>query len=379
MIVVDQNIPFGREAFEGEESVSTLPGREIRREDLRDASALIVRSVTRVDRSLLEGTPVKFVGTCTIGTDHLDIPWMESQGIRWASAPGCNARSVAEYVVAALALAHLEGRIDLSRHPRAGVIGVGRVGTQVARILSDLGLEVLLNDPPRREAEGLTDFVSLSEMLPLCDIVCAHLPLTRTGLHRTEGLITAELLAELPRGAMFLNAGRGSTSRTPELERILVERPDLTLVLDVWDPEPCVPPGLADAVFAGTPHIAGYSMEGKVEGTRRIRQAWGDSTGRTQWEPPSLPLAPLDASGIDSNDPWNQVCRILLEAYDFPSDGERFRRISRFSDEERGRKFDLLRKEYPVRREFRNRPIQNDSRLHPEARNLLERIGFRFI
>lgn len=153
-IIVDQNIPLGTEAFSDAGEVVRLAGRSIQNSDLTDCKALIVRSITKVNRELLEGTPVQFVGTCTIGTDHLDIPWLEANGIEWASAPGCNARSVAEWVGTVLATAHLQRRIDLSQAKKAGVIGVGRVGRQVAQVLAELVAPPLLNDPPRAESEG---------------------------------------------------------------------------------------------------------------------------------------------------------------------------------------------------------------------------------
>jgi len=378
MIVVDQNIPYGLEAFSSAGEVLRLAGRDIRAEHVREATALIVRSITRVDASLLAGSGVRFVGTCTIGTDHLDIPWLEAQGIAWASAPGCNARSVAEYVVAALALAHRRGRIDLASRPRAGVVGVGRVGTQVARALESLGLPVLRNDPPRAAAEGLTDFVTLGEVLDSCPVVCAHLPLTRDGAHATRGLLTWDLLRRLPQGALFLNAGRGPTSPSDGLRRLQADRPDLTLVLDVWDPEPVIPSDIARKCLATTPHIAGYSFEGKVEGTRMIRERLGALEGLAPWQTPPLGGLALDAApgASGTGDPWSSLCDLILAAYDLEGDDARFRAILDLADSDRGAAFDRLRKEYPVRREFRNRPVAHWNTWSPAVREMASRLGF---
>lgn len=378
-IVVDENIPFGTEAFSRAGDVVRLAGRAIRPEHLADASALIVRSVTKVDASLLEGSPVRFVGTCTIGTDHLDIPWLESRGIAWCSAPGCNARSVAEYVVAAICWAHRRRVLDPARRPRVGVVGVGRVGRAVADLLESLGLEVLRNDPPRAEAEGGDGFVGLEELLERCAVVCAHLPLTRSGPHPTAGLLDWNRLRLLPRGALFLNAGRGPTSPTEGLRRILTERSDVSLVLDVWDPEPAVPPDLLRGIGLGTPHVAGYSFEGKVEGTRMVQERLASLWGLPAWEIPVLEPDPVDlpqAVAIGT-EPGDALSELVLAACGIEDDFRRMREIAMLPERERGEAFDRLRREYPVRREFRNRPVRGWERLPPLARESAERIGFR--
>lgn len=378
-IVVDENIPFGAEAFAEAGEVALLPGRSIGRSHLAEASALIVRSVTRVDAALLEGTPVRFVGTCTIGTDHLDVPWLESRGIAWCSAPGCNARSVAEYAVAALAAAHRAGRIDLARAPVVGVVGAGRVGETVARLLEALGLPVLRNDPPRAEREGWTGFVPLDELLGRSALVCAHLPLTRGGSHATAGLLDAPRLRRLPSGALLLNAGRGPTAPSDGLRALLSERADLSLVLDVWDPEPVVPTDIGSAAFLGTPHVAGYSHEGKVEGTRMVRAALAEFADLPSWAVPDTPSAPIAVapSTTPDSDTWDALCGLVLSAYDILSDSDRMSGILALPDPERGAAFDALRRSYPIRREFGSRPVSEWERLPESTRRIASRIGFR--
>lgn len=377
MIVVDQNIPYGTEAFSGFGEILRLPGRDIRREHLSEATALIVRSITRVDRSLLEGTPVRFVGTCTIGTDHLDLAWLDSQGIEWSSAPGCNARSVAEYVVAALALAHRAGRLDLSSRPAVGIVGVGRVGRQVEAILGGLGLAVRRNDPPRAELEGPDGFLELDDLLARSPVVCAHLPLTRSGDHPTQGLLTWEHLRHLPPGAVFLNAGRGPTTPTADLLRLAASRPDVTMILDVWDPEPCFPVALSSLCLAGTPHIAGYSFEGKVEGTRMVRSRLGSLLGLPDWSPPPCPAPALEWHARKREaTPTDILVDLILTAYDLEGDAERFRALQAYPDPERAKAFDGLRRDYPIRREFASRAIHGWERLPESIREIASAIGF---
>lgn len=378
-IVVDQNIPFGKEAFAEAGEVVRIPGREIGYQDLKETSILIVRSITQVDSSLLRDSPVRFVGTCTIGTDHLDIPWLDSRGITWASAAGCNARSVAEYVIAALAFAHLGRRIDLAARPQVGIVGAGRVGRAVTEALRSLGLPVLLNDPPRAEREGSFGFVEIDELMEDCDIVCGHLPLVRGGMHPTSGLLDNNRLGRIPRNGIFINAGRGATCSSDSLRRILATRPDLSLVLDVWDPEPSFPADIARSSLLSTPHIAGYSFEGKVEGTRLVREILGKREGWPNWVPPETETASLrlpESVGLDS-DPWDSLCHLVLAAYDIGNDSDRMRNTLDLSVEERSLAFDQLRKTYPVRREFRIRAIENWNRLPELAKPMAENMGFR--
>lgn len=384
-VVVDQNVPLGTEAFADAGQVVSLAGRDIRRSDLADCHALVVRSITKVDRDLLEGTPVRFVGTCTIGTDHLDISWLESNGIRWASAPGCNARSVAEWAGAVLACAHLARRIDLSRRPKAGVVGVGRVGRQVAEVFAGFGLDVLKNDPPRAESEGQSGFVALDELLESCLVVAGHLPLTRGGTHPTQGLLSGRVLSRLREGALFLNAGRGATTVSFDLAELARARPDLTIALDVFDPEPSVPVDLAKAARWISPHVAGYSLEGKLEGTRMVRQALGEFLGLGPWRLPAGRTRPLDAATLRlpeggpvarHSDPWDALCALVVAAWDPAEDDERMRPILDLSDQERGIAFDRLRKEYPTRLEWRHRPVASVGILPPGTWEIARGLGF---
>jgi erythronate-4-phosphate dehydrogenase len=384
-VVVDQNVPFGREAFQDAGMVVPVPGRELRREHLRGCEVLIVRSITRVDAKLLEGTSVRFVGTCTIGTDHLDIPWLESEGIHWTAAPGCNARSVAEWTLSALAVGHLRGKLDLSRSPKAGVVGVGNVGSRVASLLETLGLEVLRNDPPRARAEGAAGFADLGKVLETCSIVSSHLPSVPDGPWPTRNL-WGQNLSKLASGSAFLNSGRGTTASSRDLLAAGRARPDLFLALDVFDPEPSFPADLVDRADLATPHVAGYSVEGKVEGTRSVREELGAFLGLRSWTPPSPTLQPIDGASLllpegqtinPSTAPWDALASLLVAAYDPVLDDARLRTLLPRTPAERGTGFDRLRKEYPDRVEWRHRPVRNVRQLPAETWEIAQRLGFR--
>ncbi len=232
-LVADENIPLVNEFFGHLGEIKRLPGRTLTAADVRDADALIVRSVTRVDRQLLEGSQVKFVGTCTIGVDHLDQAYLAERDIAWSSAPGCNANSVVEYVYAALA------HLDINwLHGRFGIIGCGNVGGLLYRRLKAQGVDVCCYDPHLSPAQN-PDLVSLDEVLA-CDLISMHTPLVNGGDHPSFHLLGAAQLAQLKPGAVLINAGRGAVIDNQALLSVLRARPDLRLVLDVWEPEPAI-------------------------------------------------------------------------------------------------------------------------------------------
>jgi erythronate-4-phosphate dehydrogenase len=314
---------------------------------------LLVRSVTRVDRALLEGTPVRFVGTCTIGTDHLDLDYFEEVGIQWSSAPGCNARGVVDYVLGSLlTLAEIEG-VDLASRTY-GVVGAGQVGGRLIKVLRGLGWNVLVCDPPRQAREG-GDYVSLNEIIARCDVISLHTPLDKGGNSPTWHLFDHARLQQLKAGAWLINAARGPVVDNRALRQVLLEREDLQAVLDVWEKEPEVDVELAELCVIGTPHIAGYSLDGRQRGTAQIYQALCAHLGQPAsvrledlLPKPWLAQVTLDAA----TDPvWalNALCRGV---YDPRRDDADFRR-SLVGDAERQRlAFDALRKHYPPRREI---------------------------
>ncbi|HCL42231.1 MAG TPA: 4-phosphoerythronate dehydrogenase, partial [Pseudomonas sp.] len=257
-IVADENIPLLDAFFAPLGRITRLPGRQISHQDLTDADALIVRSVTRVDPQLLAGTPVRFVGTCTIGTDHLDLPGLAAAGVTVASAPGCNARGVVEYVLSCLLTLSERTGLDW-RTRRVGIVGVGEVGGRLAQTLTALGVECLLCDPPRA-ARGEGGFAPLDQLLTECDVISCHVPLTRTGADATWHLLDAGRLVALRPGAWLINSSRGPVIDNHALKAVLAERADLQVALDVWEQEPQVDCALLQRCALGTPHIAGYSL-----------------------------------------------------------------------------------------------------------------------
>ena len=265
LLIADRDIPFLEGVFEEWFDVRYLPGREIGPDDVRDAVALVVRTRTRCDAALLEGSSVQLVATATIGTDHIDLDYCATHGIAVASAPGCNAAAVAQYVAVALRTLGLD-------RPGAtlGVVGVGHVGTKVADRARRAGMRVLLSDPPREAAEGPAGFTPLPELLAQSDVVTLHIPLWP----ENRDFANAAFFAAMKEGASLINASRGEVL---DEEALLAVRPKLDkLVLDVWQNEPAINRGLLAVADIATPHIAGYSIQGKINGTQAVVRAVGD-------------------------------------------------------------------------------------------------------
>ncbi|KPQ30327.1 MAG: erythronate-4-phosphate dehydrogenase [Marinobacter excellens HL-55] len=362
LIVADENIPL-LDAFFGDiGEIRRVTGRTLSRDQVVDADVLLVRSVTRVNQELLEGTRVRFVGTATIGTDHIDLDWLKTRGIRFAAAPGCNASSVAEYVLSVISLFAERRGLDDWTTLSVGVVGVGNVGGELAQILERLGFEVRLCDPPRQESEsdsGLP-FVSLADALE-CDVVTLHTPLTRNQPNATQHMLSDQHLAMMGADQLLINAGRGEVIDSAALLRRL-DQPDAPLVaLDVWEQEPGISPDLVDKTWLATPHIAGYSLEGKMQGTEMIYQAMCQfmglpvrkKAGQFLPEPALSKLSFTSAAGEDV-----AVRTALLACYDPRRDDARLRLTMKGSPGERAAAFDRLRRDYPVRRECSSLKIQ---------------------
>ena len=352
-ILADENIPLV-EAFFGElGAIRRMHGRTINKAALGESEVLLVRSVTRVDRELLEGSNVRFVGTCTIGTDHLDLDYFEEAGITWASAPGCNARGVVDYVLGSLlALAEGEG-VELAGR-RFGVVGAGEVGGRLVEVLRGLGWNVRVCDPLRQAREA-GEFVGLDEIIEECDVISLHTPLTLDGAHRTFHLLDESRLQQLRPGAWLINASRGAVVDNAALREQLALRPDIQAVLDVWEGEPQVDVGLAELCWIATPHIAGYSLDGKLRGTAQIYQAFCASKGiEPRIELADLvPAAPLRGLSFSASAmPSETLATICRAVYDPRRDDAAFRQSLAGDENQRSVAFDQLRKHYPPRREI---------------------------
>ena len=353
LIVADENIPLLDAFFQGFGEIRRVPGRSLDRATVEQADVLLVRSVTNVNRALLEGSKVRFVGTCTIGTDHLDFDYFKQTGIQWSSAPGCNARGVVDYVLGSLqTLAEIEGA-DLNQRTY-GIVGAGEVGGRLVKVLKGLGWNVLVCDPPRRIAEG-GDYVSLAQIIEQCDVISLHTPLTKSGNGSTWHLFDRQRLEQLKPGTWLINASRGPVVDNAALREVLLEREDLQAVLDVWEGEPEVDVDLADLCVLATPHIAGYSLEGRQRGTAQIYQAFCAYLGQ---EPsihlsellPALWLAEVHLNA--STDPAWALATLCRSVYDPRRDDADFRRSLVGTVQEQRKAFDLLRKHYPERREI---------------------------
>lgn len=344
-IVADEQVAGARAAFGPLGDVITVPGREIDTEDVSRADALVVRAVTRVDRTLVGGSHLRFVGTTTSGYDHVDIEALAARGIAFAHAPGCNATAVADWVVAVLAALSAEGRHDLG-HGTVGIIGAGQVGARVARRLAALGYGVRVCDPPRAEQEGGAGFVDLATALA-SDVVSLHVPLTDSGPHATRGLLDAAALAALAPGAVLLNAARGGVVDEDALARRLDQGPALAVALDTWAGEPALDTALLARVDLGTPHIAGHSLEGRLRGTAIVaRAAAGVFATALDWDwraaPPPAPVLEPRARLVDS----------ILAAWDPRVDDRRLRQLPDLPAATRGAAFDEVRRACGQRREF---------------------------
>ncbi|WP_338649412.1 4-phosphoerythronate dehydrogenase PdxB [Pseudomonas sp. ML2-2023-3] len=358
LIVADENIPLIEEFFADLGEIRRFPGRQISRADVHDADILLVRSVTKVDRDLLEGSAVRFVGTCTIGTDHLALDYFQQAGIQWSSAPGCNARGVVDYVLGSLlTLAEIEG-VDLTQRTY-GVIGAGEVGGRLVNVLRALGLNVLVCDPVRQAVEG-GDYVSLEHIIEHCDVLSLHTPLDKTGDYPTWHLLDQQRLEQLKPGTWLINASRGPVIDNAVLRTVLTRREDLQAVLDVWEDEPQVDVELADLCVLATPHIAGHSLDGKQRGTAQIYQALCDFLGHTPQVKladllPAPWLAKVELSA--NTDPGWAMAMICRGVYDPRRDDADFRRSLIGSVQEQKLAFDALRKHYPIRREIEGLPV----------------------
>lgn len=343
-IIADENIPFVRELFASFGDVYLLKGRDISTRDVQDADVLLVRSVTQVGQHLLNGSSVKFVGTCTIGIDHLQTDWLNANNVQWASAPGCNALGVVQYVLSCLAIHE-----RLEQRNKIAIVGCGNVGERLYRTLKSLGNDCVCIDPfkTRDEVPDLGHF----EDIYACDVLCLHTPLTKTGSHPTWHLFSAQVLQKLKPGALLINAGRGAVVDNQALLALLQKGQDLNVVLDVWEPEPDISVELLRRIALGTPHIAGYSYEGKVNGSLMIfdalcRFAALDEKQNIHLQDLKQNVLKL-AFGEAQTLVADSATQAILATYDVRDDDQRLRaQVDKLPAA-----FDVLRKTYPVRRE----------------------------
>jgi erythronate-4-phosphate dehydrogenase len=377
-VVCAASVWQGREAFSSLGDVDVIPDGRIDAEAVRDADALIIRSKTTVDEALLRHSALRFVATATAGFDHLDEAALARHDVAWAYAPGCNATSVKEYVVAAL-LELAQRNHCLLEDKTLAVIGVGQVGSRVAQAAEALGMRVLLNDPPRAIAAGGDEFLPLERVLPEADVVTLHVPLTRQGPYATDHMGDCRFFAQLKPGALFVNASRGEVVDSEALLLALDRGMAACAVLDVWEDEPYISTEVLDRVDLGTPHIAGYSLDGKAAGTIAVYdEACHFFELERTWSPLTLPAPESARLEVDARGRTDQevLCHLVKQAYDVCRDDAALRAAPRDDEHAVAAHFTRLRVEYPVRREFSSIEVV----LHNAPERLREkgrRLGFR--
>lgn len=366
-IVCDDKIPFLKGVFEPYTQVVYLPGAKITAADVRDADAIVTRTRTKCNESLLGGSKVRMIATATIGFDHIDTAWCESHGISWTNAPGCNSGSVRQYIASVLV-----SLSDELKGKTLGIIGVGHVGSKVEALARTLGMNVLLNDPPRAEAEGPEGFVPIEEVLKCSDIVTLHVPLASDTYH----LIDGKALAMMNSGQILINSSRGEVVDGDALKSALKEKRLRGAVLDVWEHEPDIDPELLELVNIATPHIAGYSADGKAAGTVASVRAVAHALGIKELYDWNVSDIPGGGEFSIYGTPLGGKCteeilrKAILHTYDVSVDCAALR-----SDIGA---FESLRSNYPVRREFEAFSLRLNS-VSPAAKSALAELGFNVI
>ncbi|MDM2734207.1 4-phosphoerythronate dehydrogenase PdxB [Citrobacter sp. Ct235] len=371
-ILVDENMPYARELFSRLGEVKAVPGRPIPVAELDDADALMVRSVTKVNASLLEGKAIKFVGTATAGTDHVDEDWLKQAGIGFSAAPGCNAIAVVEYVFSSLLMLAERDGFAL-RDRTVGIVGVGNVGGRLQARLEALGIRTLLCDPPRADRGDEGDFRSLDELVQEADVLTFHTPLFKEGPFKTHHLVDEALIGRLKPGSILINACRGAVVDNAALLAHLNAGQALSVVLDVWEGEPDLNVDLLRKIDIGTAHIAGYTLEGKARGTTQVFEAWSKFIGREQHVALDTLLPAPEFGRITLHGPLDQptLKRLVHLVYDVRRDDALLRNVAGIPGE-----FDKLRKNYLERREWSSLYVMCDD---ANAAALLCKLGFNAV
>ncbi|WP_220721125.1 4-phosphoerythronate dehydrogenase [Agarivorans litoreus] len=366
-IVVDENIPFAQQILSQHGEVVAVDGRTMQPQQLVDADALLVRSVTKVNQQLLsQANKLKFVGTATIGTEHVEQNYLVERGIAFASAPGCNAIAVGEYVATAL-LAATDYRQQSLAGKTIAIVGAGNTGSQVAKRAAAIGMQVMLYDPPLAEHGKLTESVSFEQVLG-ADVISLHVPSIASGRHPTYHLFNQQVLSKLTPEQILVNACRGEVIDNQALLEIAAQGQSPLLVLDVWEGEPTILEPLVKYAFIATPHIAGYSLEGKMRGTSMVYQAMCqalkiEANDLSEQLLPEPEFSQISLKGELSD---SQLTKLTQLVYNIFADDRRFRQHGASPTG-----FDKLRKFYPQRREFSALQVVNQ---HKQAN--LGALGF---
>lgn len=375
-ILVDENIAYATEAFGTLGKVYKLPGRKITSQHLSDIDCLIVRSVTQINRNLLGSASTSFVGTTTIGTDHFDVNFLKDRGITFSSSPGCNSQAVAEYVFSAILNIASAQKRSL-KNKTIGIIGYGNIGKKVVKLCTIIGLKVIINDPPLEETENNFSYSSLNEVLK-ADIITLHVPYTSEGKYKTHYLIDKKEIEKIKENTILINTSRGSVVNNEALKNALREK-RLSTIFDVWENEPDLSKELLEQIDIATQHIAGYSLEGKVNGTKIIYDKLCKFLDKEiSWEP-KLPKVSNNVFHYSSNNNLftnlNNFTKVISH---LEEDTLELKKATKLNSKELSNYFDKLRKNYKLRREFSNYTILLEKG-NIEIEETLNQIGFKTV
>jgi erythronate-4-phosphate dehydrogenase len=370
-IVADNKIPFLKEMPGGVAELICIPGREIGREQIIDADALIVRTRTKCNERLLRGTGVKFIASATIGFDHIDIEYCNANGIGWTNAPGCNSGSVMQYIASAMSWITTSSEKGFGELT-LGIVGVGNVGTKVENLGRALGMKVLLNDPPRQRSEGKKMFTELTELLEQSDIVTMHVPLNCAGPDKSYHLADENFFSNMKKGAWFINTSRGEVVHSRRLADSLRKGHLAGSVLDVWENEPDIDLELLSLAEISTPHIAGYSLDGKANGTAQSVRSVSRhfDLGIDNWYPDNIPSPSGGRITITSEmENLDQVAgKLFKHTYNIEADSDMLRSAPE--------KFESFRDNYHPRREFGAYKVNFENPGHT-CIDIIKKLGFR--
>jgi erythronate-4-phosphate dehydrogenase len=376
-ILADENIPYVVEAFSEFGEVETISGRTLNAAQLGEAEILLVRSVSTVNANLLENSKIRFVGTATIGVDHVDVGYLKQREIGFASAPACNAVSASEYVISVLmVLAERQGFVLQDK--TVGIIGCGNVGSRVLAKLQALGVNCVVYDPLLQQKLGGTQWSDLATV-QAADIITLHVPLEKTGEFPTFQMVNAKFLSQLRPDVILINSARGGVIDEKALLHRLVAHHEMQVVLDVWQNEPRINSIVLQRVLLGTPHIAGYSFDGKVRGTEMLYQALSSYLQQpARWDCRKL-LPPPPITGIQFSDSISDSLAIqqaVLNCYDPRRDDAALRLLAHAPNP--AQYFDQLRKQYPIRREFHTLQVRIPA-TRKTLMSQLQGLGFKVL
>ena len=371
--IIDNQIPYIKGALEPYAEVLYLPGNLTTRDVVKDADALVTRTRTICDRRVLQGSKVKFIATATIGFDHIDTDYCKSAGIEWANAPGCNAESVNQYISSAL-LTYAKRKNLALKDMAIGIVGVGQVGSRVAKTCAIFGMNVLLNDPPRQRQEGPSQFVSLQTIQEQADMISFHVPLNLEGVDRTHHLVDERFLQGLKKKALIINTCRGEVFDSSAVYKARRSGVVSGIIIDCWENEPELDLALLNLADLGSSHIAGYSKDGKANGTRMSVRAISRffGLGIDEWQPvgvePSLnPLIELNGRKQSED---SLLAAAILSTYAIENDDKALR--------DKPHLFEQLRGDYAVRREFASHTIRAQN-VDPAVVGKLKKLGFEVL